>query len=277
MEWIRARPSRPGRGAPGERVVVLGGDRVAEGEAAGAEHPHVEGDASRHEAVQGRAAQQVLPGDPDLALHQRAHLRRGDQLPQVVLGDAEPVHRLAGQVDAVPVGEVARDVLPEVDELQADAGGVAHADPPRVAVAEHAEHHLADGGGRMTAVVNQLLVGVPARAALVHPVRLDQAQERIGGELAAGDQPGDGGEAGPGPRALERGAQVVLPRVEVGEPLGRPAGPLVADVVGRAAEWFLTTRATKMSEGSKAQHAPAFRGAGFSIPRAGARSEDHRP
>ena len=109
--------------------------------------------------------------------------------------------------------------------------------PPGVAVAEDAEDHLAHRRGRVAAVLQQVVVGLPARAALVHAVRLDQAQEGVEGQAAAGDRLGQGGEAGIGRAPARDGrAEVGLPGVEPGEPLGGAAGALVAQVVGRPAE-----------------------------------------
>ena len=175
----RARPRTPGRRPAGQRVVVLARDRVAQGQARRAERPQVEGDAPRNEPVEGRPALQERAGPLHLQGDQRAHLRGRAVGAQIVLGHPEARHVLARQVDAVAVAQVAPDVLPEVHELEPDAGGVAHPRPPRVAVSEHAQDHLAHGGGRVAAVVQELVVGVPARPPLVHAVGLDQPPEGV--------------------------------------------------------------------------------------------------
>ncbi len=85
----------------------------------------------------------------------------------------------------------------------------------------------------MVAVVEQVGVRLVARLPLVDAVRLDELQERLVGDVELPDRFDErqvdrmARRSGPDP------AEVLLPRVEVGEPV---ALALVADVVGRPRE-----------------------------------------
>ena len=83
------------------------------------------------------------------------------------------------QVDP-PEREVARHVLEEVDQLEpgADVVGGGH-ELRLVCQLQQTEHEPPDGVGRMHAVVLQVCPRLVLGDALIHPVRLDQAQKRL--------------------------------------------------------------------------------------------------
>src|SRR5438477_1636145 len=86
---------------------------------------------------------------------------------ELSLGDAEPLHRVARDVDAVKLVEITANVLPEVGELQGGARAVGKLLPLRIAIAADVQHKPADGVGAAAAIVEELLEPVVACDALV--------------------------------------------------------------------------------------------------------------
>ena len=137
----------------------------------------------------------------------------------VELLDAEAAPVLRGQVDA-PEREVARHVLQEVDELQPGADVVGERDRLQVVAApEHAEHEPPDRIGRVDAVALQVGPGLVGRDALIHPVRLDQAQERLARQRAGADRRLQLAHHLPGRLAFVAGLDLSLELVERRQPV----------------------------------------------------------
>ncbi len=115
---------------------------------------------------------------------QRAHPLAGARRGEVRLAHAEAREVLGGHVDAA-VREVLGHVLAVLGQLQRRADRVRQRDPALVAHAEDRQHQLADGVGRQRAVAAQLLPAPIGRRALVEPVCVDQAHERLARERVA--------------------------------------------------------------------------------------------
>src|SRR5581483_1648527 len=127
------------------------------------------------------------------------------------VAEAAPV--LGGEIDAAEL-EVARDVLEEVDELQAGAHRVARGhEAGIVEPAQDAEHEAAAGVGGVHAVPLEVVPCLVLGHPLIHPVRLDQAVERLARqvELAHGrlHVPHDGPRRPPREEQLDLSGQVV--------------------------------------------------------------------
>ena len=141
---------------------------------------------------------------------------------------AEPPPVLRRQVHA-PELEVARHVLEEVHELQPGAHRVARRDELRlVEPPQHAEHEPPARIGRVDAVVAQLLPRLVLRDALIHPVRLDQAEERLARQVELADRRLDVPQHRPRRAPLEGRVDLALELVERGKPV---AVERVADLV----------------------------------------------
>ena len=105
----------------------------------------------------------------------------------------------------LPAGpQVLGHVLPVLGELQRGAHQVGEPFPVRCGGAEDVQHDPADRVGRQAAVTEQLGEGLVAGDPLVLAVRLDQVEERLGGDRV----PRDGRRERPDhrePRALPAG------------------------------------------------------------------------
>ena len=164
-------------------------------------------------------------------------------------GHAEHAPVLEREVDAAEL-EIARHVLQEVDELQPGADVVARGDELGLVVeAQQAEHEAADGVGRVAAVLLQVVPGLVLGDALIHPVRLDQSQERLARKRELVD--GRRKRLQHRPRGLARVAGIELPLelVERGEPV---ALDLVAEHVDEPGE--AVDGAQVWSEAAREEH-----------------------
>src|SRR5439155_7364544 len=101
---------------------------------------------------------------------------------------AEAGHGIARDVDAIALNEVARDILPEVGELQRGARAVGEALALFVPVSAEVEHKAPHWVGAAAAVITELLEGVVAVDALVLFERIDQIEERLGRDVVAFDR-----------------------------------------------------------------------------------------
>src|SRR5439155_3833650 len=213
----------------GEHVPVRGLERIERREPAACE----EADRPPHPAADPLL--EHASSSEEVSSAQRLVTKQLEQLGSwtVEHGHAERAAVVERQVDAAEL-EIARHVLQEVDELQPGADVVARGDQLGVVVqAEQAEHETADGVGRVAAVLLQVAPGLVLGEALVHPVRLDQPEERLSWqrELVDGrrERPQDR------PRGLYRVARVEL-ALELSERGEAIALHLVADDVHEAGE-----------------------------------------
>ena len=105
------------------------------------------------------------------------------------VGFSDAVCRQIGlwQVDAVAVAVIAGNILPEVGQLESSAGGIGEALPFRVIVAEQVEEQMPDGVGGVPAVMQHIVQGGKASAALVNAVGVDQPVEGRAGDAEGGD------------------------------------------------------------------------------------------
>lgn len=176
---------------------------------------------------QGGAFIQEVSGAFRFVRNQCAHLCACVRGGEIGFGDAEALHVLGGQVDAV-AAEVLGHVLEVLDDLQCGADRVRAADPLGCGGAGDAEHEPADRVRRQFAVGEEVLVGGVAADDLVLAVGLDEAEEGRGREAVAPD----GGLQGAEQRVadvvgadVEDPAQVRLEGIEHGEAvLGRLRG-----------------------------------------------------
>ena len=146
---------------------------------------------------------------------------------------SEPAAILGRQVDP-PQREVARHVLEEVDELEPGADVVRGGDERLVAVeAEQAEHEPPDRVGGVDAVLLQVVPRLVRRDPLIHPVGLDQPQERLARQVELADRRLELPHHRPGGLAGIAGVQLALELVEEGQPV---AGGLVAEDVDEPGE-----------------------------------------
>lgn len=133
---------------------------------------------------EGGAFIQETEGAFGLERDQGAHrcARRGSG--EVGLLDMELFHVLDGQVDA-PLPQILADVLKVFDDLQAGAHGVRAADALGGRGAGDREDEAADRIGGELAVGQQVVAGLVARDQLVLAVGLDEAEEGLRGEATA--------------------------------------------------------------------------------------------
>ena len=108
----------------------------------------------------------------------------------LILGHAEPLHRILREVDAVAVEDVAPHVLPEVGQLQRGAGAIRQPLALLVAVATHIQDEPADRIGAPAAVIDQLIEVIVTIDPLVLFERVDQIQERLNRDLMPPDRSG---------------------------------------------------------------------------------------
>ena len=156
---------------------------------------------------------------------------------------------LEREVDAAEL-EIARHVLQEVDELQPGADVVARGDELGLAVqAKQAEHEAADGVGRVAAVLLQVVPGLVLGDALIHPVRLDQSQERLARKRELVDGRRKRLQDRPGGLARVAGVELLLELVERGEPIALDLVPEHVDEPGEAVDG-----AQVRSEAAREQH-----------------------
>jgi len=152
----------------------------------------------------------------------RAHGLEAEQLAQLLARPvesrvAEAATILGGQVHAAEL-EIARHVLEEVHELESRADGVARRNGLRVVEsAEHAEDEPAAGVGRVHAVVLHLVPRLVLAHPLVHPVRVDQPQERLPRQAELGDRRLDVPQHRPRRLTGKGGVDLPLELVERGE------------------------------------------------------------
>ena len=206
MSESRARGARPAV----EDVPVRALERLQRSQPAAAE----ERDGATHAAAEAapellaRAEQRPRP----VGLVAQQHLELRARLVELRHAEARPL--LGRQVDP-PEREVARDVLQEVDQLQAGADVVRERDQLGIVrAAEDAEHEPADRIGRVDAVVLEVGPGRVLRDPLVHPVRLDQAEKRLARERAGTDRRLQDAHHRPGRLALVASVDLALELVE---------------------------------------------------------------
>src|SRR5205823_4886354 len=140
----------------GQATLREGGDRTA--------------DAAADPPAERAAGREVAPRASRLERQQLDQLLAR----RVELRDPEPAAVVSRQVDAAEL-EVSRDVLDEVDELEAGADVVAQGDGLGIAEpAEHAQYEPAARVGGVDAVALHVVPRLVLGDALVDPVRLDQ-------------------------------------------------------------------------------------------------------
>ena len=124
---------------------------------------------------------------------------------------------LGRQVDAAEL-EVARHVLQEVDELQSRADVVARGDELRLPFEpQQTEHEAADGIGGVAAVLAQVVPRLVCGDPLIHPVRLDQPEERVARERELADRRLQHAHDRPAGLSRVTGFHLALELVERGE------------------------------------------------------------
>src|SRR6266508_4368258 len=150
----------------------------------------------------------------------------------VELAHAEAAPVLNRQIDAAEL-QVTRHVLEEVDELKPRADVVARREQLWLPVsAQEPEDEPPDRIGRMAAVFAQVVPRLVLGDALIHPVRLDQAQERLAGERELADRRLKHAEHGPGGLAGVAGVELALQLVERGEAVDLNFVPEDVDAAG---------------------------------------------
>ena len=143
---------------------------------------------------------------------------------EIGVGDREPAQVLLGQIHPSE-RQVARRILEEVHELQAGAHVVAARHELGIAgAAVDAEHEPADGIGGVRAVVADVGPGLVPGRALVDPVRLDQARERLPRKLARGDRRVEAAHD----RRARRPVQLALELVEQRGAITGASSPIVS-------------------------------------------------
>src|SRR5580704_5389321 len=166
------------RGAMLERVVATGFDGIEHGEATATEHLEVDAKASVDNFCERHAFVEEDASASDEFLHQ-ADVRVGEILSNDVgLGDFMRGRDIERDVDAA-LFEVARDVLPEIGELERGAGGIGEMLTFGVAIAAEVENETADGICGVDAVVDDYVpVGI-ALDGLVLAERFQQVGEGL--------------------------------------------------------------------------------------------------
>ena len=153
-------------------------DPVEDRQTAAREQVDVDGQGARHPRHQGPALAEQVSGPLDLELHQGGERRGEASGVEVVVGVAEPLAVLAGQVDPAD-RQVAGHVLPEVGQLQPGAGGVGEPGVLGVEGAGQVEDQVAHRVRRPRAVIEQLREGRILGDLLVLLERRDQRLERV--------------------------------------------------------------------------------------------------
>ena len=119
-------------------------------------------------------------------MHQLAELGREALRDQVFVGDAEVQQVFFGDVEAA-AGDVDREVLQEVGDLERRADLIAESVQLLLAVTVHIEHELPDRVRRVRAVVQSLGVRAVPGLGEVHAKRREQRLERTDGDVVAAD------------------------------------------------------------------------------------------
>ena len=130
--------------------------------------------------------------------------------------------------------EIARDVLPEIRELQRGASGVGKCLALGVAVAAQIEHEAANRIRGIAAVTEHVVPGGVARDGLILAKRCKQIGEGLDGNFAGANRGCKRDENGMSGFARIAAAQHDFPILERGESL-RVIGNLVGQIVGPAA------------------------------------------
>ncbi len=182
----------------GEGVEILPADGFADGAAAFSKKGDLFAKSGGEQWQEGFAFGEELLGALDLEADEVAEIIADGSGAELCLGDAEALHVVGGEIDAVAFEDVAADILPEVDELQGGADFVAELLAEFVAVAAHVEDESANGVGASGAVIDELRkIGV-AGDVLVLFEGADKIGERLHGDVVSGDGGGEGGEDGGG-------------------------------------------------------------------------------
>ncbi len=137
--------------AGAEHIIILALDGVEDFETAAAEEIEIEGEIAIDHVDERQPLLEETARKVDFVFEERAEFGSRNSLLDGCVGDAEALHVVLRNVDAV-FGEVDADVLPEVGELQGGTGGVGKAEALFVRVATGVEDEAADGVGGVAAV-----------------------------------------------------------------------------------------------------------------------------
>ena len=111
-------------GTAGEGVVILAPDGGQHGAAAFTEEGNLQANGGAKHRQQGRAAIEQIGGAIDLEPQQSAEIVVALAGSDLFFTDAEAVHGVAGNVNAIAFEDVAANILPEIGQLQGGAGAV---------------------------------------------------------------------------------------------------------------------------------------------------------
>src|SRR5260370_4469255 len=215
-----------------ERVIAAGLDGVEYGKTAAAEHFEIDAEAGVDHFCERHALGEQRARASEQMLHQVNVTVVEAALYEVGFGKAVRRGDIERNVNAA-LFEVARDVLPEIGELQCSAGGVGELLALLITIAAEIENEAADGIRGIDAIVQDR---VPSGITL-HRLVLAKGFEQVG-EGLLGDFFGDDGLAQRDEDRMRRmpgiaGVQFLRPQIEEYEGALRVRN-FVTEIVGPA-------------------------------------------